>query len=257
MLCAILAWHPLRAQNLELPAPSTPRLAAVRDLLGKGETWEAIRAMRRQSKYTAEDKLWLGVAYYLAGQHKLFALMMAEASDGLPRNPFPPYALGRYHLDIRGRAGEARAAFEEALRRSPAYAPGLYHLGWCHELDRDLDKALELYGRAPGYWLAHLGIARIAMTREDLVQARLQAERAIALKPDAAMARLLYGRVLERAGELRLALEQFETAATLDPTDSSGLYQAVRCARKLEDGSRAASLLKRYRDVVDLYGPSN
>src|SRR5688572_28908942 len=97
---------------------------------------------------------------------------MKAAADSLLEHPFQTYALGRYYLDIQQRSDRARAAFEETLRRSANYSPALYHLGWCYELDRDLDKATELYRRASGYWLAHAGLARFALTQESLHEAR-------------------------------------------------------------------------------------
>lgn len=255
MLSLILACSVLFAQTLELPPPSTPPLVAVRNLLAQGHSWDAIRSLRRQPP-TPETRLWLGLAYFMAHQYKLFEKEMTEAARSLPDSPFPPYALGRYALDVLQDAGRARLSFEEALRRSPSYAPALYHLGWCHELATDTPRALELYRRAHGYWLAHLGIARIALAREDFPTARRHAELALSLRSDAAMVHLLYARILERIGDLSAALQQFERAAALDPTDSSALYQAIRCARRLNQPDHAAALLARYRAVVAIYGPS-
>jgi Flp pilus assembly protein TadD len=71
------------------------------------------------------------------------------------------------------------------------------------------------------------------------------------------MARLVYGNLLERAGEFQQALEQFEHAARLDPTNAGPVYQAIRCARKLRNESKSKSLLARYRAVIATYGPGN
>lgn len=257
-LCVILARPVARGQNLDAPLPSTASFDGVRDLLARGESWEAVRVLRRRlakSPEAGEIRLWLGVAYYLAGQYKLSAQEMTAAAEGLPLNPFPPYALGRYYLDIQQRADRAQSAFEETLRRSPNHSPALYHLGWCHELRGDTKKAAELYRRASGYWLAHAGLARLALRRGDPEEAVPQARRAVLLKPDAAMARLVYGQALERAGEVEPALEQFEQAASLDPTDASGLYQALRCARRLKQEGKVRDLLDRYKAVTATYGP--
>jgi len=244
MLCAILA----RGQSLDLPAPTGP-LSDVRDLLAKGESWEAIRVLRKQRE-TPQVKLWLGLAYYFAGQYKLMELKMSEAARALPEDPFPPYALGRLYLDIRQQADKARPQFEEALRRAPGHKPALYHLGWCHELDQNTEKAAEFYRQASGYWLAHAGLARLSSSPEE-------ARRAIELKPDLAMTRQVYGRLLERSGDCANAIGQFEKAADLDPTDAGSLYQAMRCAQKLNDSARAKRLLDRYRQVTAIYGPGN
>ena len=244
MLCAILA----RGQTLDLPAPTGP-LSEVRDLLAKGESWEAIRVLRKQPE-TPQVKLWLGLAYYFAGQYKLVELKLTEASRALPEDPFPPYALGRFYLDIRQQADQARPQFEEALRRAPRYKQALYHLGWCYELDQKTEKAAEFYRQASGYWLAHAGLARISSSLEE-------ARRAIELEPDAAMARQVYGRLLDRSGDCANAIGQFERAAQLDPTDAGSLYQAMRCAQKMRDTARAKRLLDRYRQVAAIYGPGN
>jgi tetratricopeptide (TPR) repeat protein len=256
MLSLILSPLAGLPQSLDLPPPSSTQLAEVRDLLARGHSWDAIRTLRRQP-LTPETHLWLALAYFMAEQYKLFEQAMSEAARSFPESPFPPYALGRYVMDVRQQADRAQPFFEESLRRSPSYAPALYHLGWCHELAGDTGRAVELYRQAEGYWLAHLGLARAALSAGDLNPARRHARRAVILRPEAAMAHLLYARVLERSGQLAEALEEFERAANLDPTDSRALYQAMRCARRLNQPRRVNALLNRYRTVVAVYGTAH
>lgn len=225
-------------------------------MLSRGETFEAIRVLRegqRTSEEDFENKLWLAIAYYLAGQHKLFAKQMRQAEEGLSEDPFPSYALGRHQLDIEGRADLAREYFSEALRRSPSHLPSLYHLGWCHELDRRYEEAKSLYRRAEGLWLAHAGLGRLAMIEEQVETAKREAERAVSLRPDSAMVRLLYAQVLERSGNPKLAFAEFRAAAALDPTDASIWYRLSRCARVVGDQASAAEALARYREVSGMY----
>ena len=217
----IFATPPLRAQALEVVIDHPAQ-----QLLRQGDTFAAIRQLRAaEARHPREGNtvLLLAYAYYLAGQKTLFAQKAAAAVPLLPQSPEPHYALGRYYLDDVGRCDRASAEFRLALASKPDHAPSLYHLGWCHELDQQPEKALAA------------------------------AQTAARLQPKAFLVHALLGKIHQSQGDCRQALPAFERAAALDPTDAPILYQLARCAAALGNPALQRETLRRYERLRALY----
>jgi Flp pilus assembly protein TadD len=245
------------AQAMELPVTGAG-LSTVRELLRKGETFAAIRELRKEEAKRPRDGetvLLLGYAYYLAGQKKLFAQKAAAAAALLPYSPEPNYALGRYYLDDVDRRDLAAEEFRRALARASNHPPSLYHLGWCMEQEKQLKEAAGLYRQAipASYWLAHLGLARLALDSGEYESALEHANTAVRLQPNAVQAHSLLAKIWQRKGDCAQAIAPFRRAAALDPSDAAIFYQLARCARSAGDTTLERQSLQQYELVRSIY----
>jgi Tfp pilus assembly protein PilF len=120
------------------------------------------------------------------GQTELAVADVRRAFELKPWDYTIPNALGMYLAKL-GRSAEAMAAFDEALKIAPAYAPAHYSRGWLAEQLGELDMAVKSYGRAveadPRLAEALGGLAGIASVRSDWDRAREHAGRALAIDP--------------------------------------------------------------------------
>ena len=144
---------------------------------------------------------------------------------------FPNNARGRlgygFALLKIGRVNEARAEFEEGLRILPGSAPLLAGLASATlTLDGRCDRVRPLLGQAlaaePGQWhsLWVLGDCFAMEGRTDLAEESYRLAVQNAQFPDAKLL-LSWGRVLETLGKKPTALEVYERAARIDPTDET------------------------------------
>ncbi len=203
----------------------------------------------------ADIAMLLAHAYWLAGQKKLFVQKANRALELAPTSPAPSYALGRHYLDDLGRADLASRQFERALKLDPAHAASRYHAGWIHETEGRTGQALAEYTLAAksGYWLAAVGLARLALARDDLDEALSQARAGVAAGAQWPMAHAMLARVLEQAGDMRAAIASYWRASELDPTDAALLYRLSRCAQAAGEADVAAEALRRHRAVRAAY----
>lgn len=243
-------------QRMESPPLFGANLNEPREMLKRGETFEAIRVLRRLEAARpgdGETVLLLAYAYWFAGQKQLFSRKAEAAAQLMPKSPLPHYALGRYWLDEQQRQDLAAAEFARALELDPLHPPSLYHLGWCRELNGRFEEAATLY-RKSDTWLGHTGLARLALKGGKLSEALNQAQLAVKLNPDAAMAQALLGRALCELGRFTEAIRSFERAIAADPTDAKLYYQLSRCAREAGKTSVAKRYLEKFEEIQALYG---
>lgn len=237
---------------MELPV-SGPYL----DLLRRGDTYAAIRGLRRaeaaQPRH-GETVLLLAYAYYLAGQKKLFVQKAVLAAELLPGSPDPPYALGRYYLDGVQRRDLAEEQFRLALARGPAHAGALYHLGWCLEQDGDAEAAARHYTRA-NTWLGDLGLARLALAAGDTKRSLERAMSAARRQPGSPLVYLLIAKIHQRDNDCAGAIPAIRRAVALDPSDASAYYQLSRCAAATGDAPLHRQSLQQYERLRTIYAP--
>jgi Flp pilus assembly protein TadD len=238
------------AQVLELPAEGHAA-----QLLRRGDTFAAIRELRRIETLRPRDGdnvLLLAYAYYLAGQKKLFVQKVGLAAELLPAKPEPQYALGRYYLDDLQRRDLAETAFRQALLRDPQHSSSLYHLGWCKELEQEMEEAARYYEQSKS-WLGYLGLARIALDSAKPADALPLALTAARMKPDAPLVHALIGKIHQRNGDCKSAVPALRRAAELDPTDAGLLYQLSRCAGAIGDVALQRATIKQYNQIRATY----
>jgi len=122
---------------------------------------------------------------------------------------------------------EAIEDLQEAIRLQPDSYVGYVNLAQAHQGLKQWDKALavlnQAIGKAPGVGLVYETRARVRRERQDQAAARADFEKAIALEPaGSASPRLAgmlveLGRLLERGGNPRAALERYDAALKAQP----------------------------------------
>jgi Flp pilus assembly protein TadD len=190
------------------------RLAIVPGLLifaafGLVACWQAVAGMqyRRCASYFAilllacifvtiprtDPALWATVAYN-SGRLALEANDLARAENNLerayayvPRNPEVNFALGNLRL-AQGDAERARAFYHATLELEASHKGALRNLGVLALEKKEWNAAAEFFRAAiqsdPRDAKTHFLLARALLEAGDLVQASLEIQRALELKPD-------------------------------------------------------------------------
>jgi len=246
-----------------LPADLQVHLTAGYLALRKGAFFDAIRSLRQAEERQANPYVLkaLGVAYYGAGQKKLFALKMNQALALQPEDFAPYYYLGRHYQTDYADCHPAAEYFEKALIRNPGHYRSHYHLGACYEELRRIPAAgqhyrrsLELAERAGRpFGQPYQGLARLHILDGDWSQALPAAQRAVELGPGDASALKLLAQIWKSLGNLPEAVRQFQKAAELDPADATVQYQLFRLYQAAGENRLAEAALQRFRWLSSVY----
>lgn len=153
---------------------------------------------------------------YLANFHYNEAAACYELAREIdPENPQWPYLLG-YVKTMMGDSSSAMELFDDTLRLASAYVPArlrradnLYKNGQLDDAKADYERCLTL---EPANAYAHLGLARIAISREEWDAAEASLRNAIEADPSFGVAHRLmasvhehFSRIEERDRELQIA----------------------------------------------------
>ncbi|MDX1531797.1 MAG: tetratricopeptide repeat protein, partial [Rhodothermales bacterium] len=141
-------------------------------------------------------------------------------------------------LSATGRAAEAVAALEEAVRRDGLHHPGAWNnLGFLHLQGQRLGAAERALARAvaldPGLAEAGVNLGTVYLLQERLDEAAAAFEQALRAAPDYAPAYGNLGVVYLRQGRRADARRQFERLLELQPGDR----QALAYLRQLDAGT--------------------
>ncbi len=151
--------------------------------------------------------------------------------------------------DYRG----AEIACLEVLAREPAHADALFLLGMVAVAGEELGKAAELVGRAlalaPDRAEYHAQHARCLARLKREPEARVAAERALALEPRDALTLDTIGVVLSRLGAHERAVEVFRRAVLAAPRDPSFQFNLAASLRFL---GRFTEAEQAYENVIVL-----
>ncbi|MBM3738234.1 MAG: hypothetical protein FJW39_20830 [Acidobacteria bacterium] len=216
--------------------------------MGLQASYTAIRKLRAAgAPSTANDTKALAVAYYAAGQHLLFRMLMNRAMQLDPADPEPHYLLGRHYAsDVQDHTKAAdyyRAAL--ALKPDPVVSA---HLGNAIELTGDSTSALRYYReamRAGCQPLAAAGLARLGAVKLDVLD-RCGGAHPMLLRERAKL-RSTAGRHLEAARDLEQVVRQ-------EPASTAAVYQLYRAYLAAGEKAKAAASLEHYRKLQAVYG---
>lgn len=173
------------------------------------------------------------------------------------------YLSGRFHLGQAKPADVRRAIahFEEAHSLEPAFAPAVSGLADAHLMLVTLHQAEPLTTSSKAAHLARQAIqlapelpdayvslaSVLADYQWEWVQAEQNFQRALALSPNHAAARLLYGIFLARMGRSEAAIENVRQAVELDPLSIFAHHEVGACyyfARQFDDAIRQLEKLR-------------
>ena len=153
-------------------------------------------------------------------------------SDTVARRPDNERALvclGNALLEVPGRADDAIARFEAALRLNPDYAEAHNNLGNALNAEGRIREAIAQYETAlrlkPDYAEAHynLGLA-LANTPAQMDAAIAEYEKALQIQPEYAKAHNNLGNALGARGRFPEAISHYEAALRLKPDDAVAHY---------------------------------
>jgi adenylate cyclase len=158
---------------------------------------------------------------------------------------------------------EAQRAFEQALALDSRSVDAKFGLGtvlatavangFSSSVPQDQARAeqllLEALDRDPDRSTARYAMSLLRMTQNRLAEARVEAEKAIALDPNFALAHHVLGQMLLFLGQPEAAIPQFETALRLSPHDPvvNGFYWGLGACELV---------LGRIDDAVDFFRKS-
>lgn len=204
---------------------------------------------------------------------------------GIAKRGAEAFALGAF--------GEAAETFERLTRLEPARAVHWQNRGTALRALGRYDEALQAYSRAHELGARHFEwyylVALVHLDRQDLASARALLERAVALQPAHAEARLVLARAcfesgdtaagiaaledwrqwpgvspavlaqvgqrLQGAGESRAAaaiLDRLESCEALDPAARLALFHLLERANRLDEAGRCLEALESVADTMDL-----
>jgi TonB family protein len=190
----------------------------------------------QQTPATAEDEYQRGRQLLNEGKAALAAPLLKHAAEARKTDADAWYSLGVAHAR-NGKHGDARKAFDKALKARPDWAlarTGLAYAllgqGKARDAEREAQRARALDPRLAD---VHFVIGTIRYHEENFEQAAAEAETALRLNPNSPSAAFLYGDAL-----LNLYFDEVMRLGKLHPLPTSGDAEA----RKAVIAQREAAL---------------
>ncbi len=175
---------------------------------------------------------YLAICYFSTKQHPLFKSQMEQAFIQSPTDPELSFFWGLHQASVKDNQHAAIKAFDHALRLRPNYVQALYHrgrafqkLGRKHKAREDFQESIALIERTffRGYSYPYQSMARLLL--EDSPKGALRfALKSAEVQPRLKSTHILVGEIHWRMGQLRKAVEAFEYASFLDPSDDRPHY---------------------------------
>lgn len=177
---------------------------------------EAALGVARAAPEDAGARLELGMVCDANSLFEPAEASYAQAAVLAPENARAWYHLARMREELADLDG-ARAALERALELAPDYAPAARRSAAWHAQAGELDAATEQYEKVrelePDWPDGGLGLARVALLREQPARAEALAREVLAEHGDSAYGWHLLGTALRDLGRADEALEAFARAA--------------------------------------------
>ena len=159
-------------------------------------------------------------ACYLEANRPADALSQLNEAVRLDPTAGRHYDVGRVLLILQ-RYSDAETSFRKALALKPAFAEALYGLAVVRHGQRNLDEAIELYGRALGAdplnVAGHYNLGRALAERGQLDRAVQSYQRAIELAPEDADAHQSLARALVMQNQLSEAVYRYRRTLEIEP----------------------------------------
>lgn len=207
----------------------------------------------------------LGLAYYFWAQIKLeqgqlqdAIGIMSRARDEDVATPALLRQLGMSLAEI-GRAGEAIPLLQPLAENGDPETLNALGLVYSEAGDQaaarnTLERVFETDPRNP---VARQNLALVALRQSDWARARDEARRALDLNEDLALAWNFLGTALYNLRSPREALEAWDRALALEPTNADVLYNVAIVAMEIGDRERARRALQTFIETAppELYGP--
>jgi tetratricopeptide (TPR) repeat protein len=220
--------------------------------LKKGESGAAVTQLQKfLQKQPRQLRGWLLLADALRAQNNFAATLKVydEVDKLVPNNPQTALMRGLVHLQQNKRP-EARAAFLEALKRYPDFAPADEQLIGLDVVEkRFADARARVDARLrkdPENAENHLLLARVCAASDDRKGAEAALNQVIKLRPDAAIPYILLANLYLADKQVDSALAKLEEAIAKNPRN----LQAHMMAATLHDTRKEPAKAKAYYEKI-------
>ena len=217
-----------------------------------GHLDHAVDALRRALDLApSNDALQFRYGMLLLDAHapRAAELRMQQAIARSPGSARLWFMLGLAQFDDT-RPAAAEGSFDRSIALDPSFAPALAYRGLAALDQQRYAEAEQWYRRAittdPSAADLHCLMAE-ALEKQHPGEpgaVRLELERALALDPSLAVARVSLGRLALEDGRPADAARELEAALTLDPTQRQAHFYLARAYRQLHQPDRAAAEAK-------------
>ena len=198
---------------------------------------------------------YLAICYFSTRQHPLFESQMERAFMQTPTDPELSFFWGLYQVSVKDNPNSAIKAFDHALQLRPNYVQALYHrgrafqkLGHKKRAREDFQESIALIEQTffRGYSYPYQSMARLLM--EDSPKGALRfALKSAEIQPRLKNTHILVGEIHWRMGQLRKAVDAFEYATFLDPSDERPHYWLHLLYQRLGKKKEADMALVEFR----------
>jgi tetratricopeptide (TPR) repeat protein len=210
----------------------------------------------------ASRRMFVGVSVVIAmtlgvltwNRAHAFANLESLWADTLAKNPsawMARHNLANIRLEQK-RLDEAQRLYEEALRDKPDHAEAMNGLGLIAEQRGDLDSAESWYRRA-------IDAAQKGYEAENelIAESHGPPPRHRVYLSALVNAHIHLGDVLEARGQLDQAMQQYEMALDLAPSNLAALNDLAVCYDKQQQPQKAAALYQRMVDADPDFAPAH
>jgi tetratricopeptide (TPR) repeat protein len=239
-------------------------LAEVR--LGQNRTGEALKLLDSANQidgFTATRWMLISLAESQAGHMDRAEQPIRNAIRLSPDDATAHYFLARL-LYTDNRFNEAIEESQKVVSLAPNFVRAYENLGLCYEGKYQLEEAKRSYLKAIAVdatsnkkteWPA-LDLATLLIHQNQLAEAKPYLVQALQINPNNTQALIQMGTLLERAGDLKGALDKYRAAigsehSNLQPGLASAYYKAAQICKKLGYTDEATKDLNKFREVHD------
>lgn len=193
----------------------------------------------------------LGTLYHRQGRAGNAVAALEEALRRRPDDPLVSAALATALLSA-GRADEAQRTLEAAQRIQPEDPRIYYLLGMVAEQEGRDEDAPALYRKTlalnPRSAPAHVQLGALALRRDDVATAERELTAALALDPRVASARFWRGQILVHEGRVEEAVAAYNEELAITPRDLRAAYALAEAYARL---GRPAEQEQALRSAID------
>jgi tetratricopeptide (TPR) repeat protein len=239
-------------------------LAEVR--LGQNRTGEALKLLDDANQIdgvTAARWMLISLAESQAGHMDRAEPPIRNAIRLDPENATAHYFLARL-LYTDNRFNEAIEESQKVVSLAPGFVRAYENLGLCYEGKYQLEEAKRWYLKAIAVeatsdkkteWPV-LDLATLLIHENRQAEAKPYLVQALQINPNNTQALVQMGTLLERAGDLKGALDKYRAAigsehSDLQPSLATAYYKAGRICKKLGYNDEAAKDFDKFREVHD------
>lgn len=211
---------------------------------------EAIAPLDPQVRFS------LAMAYIRIGHSDWAMGVLKSLAAQYDTQPIYVYWLGRLNYDGH-LYDDAILNFKDAIRLDPDMARAYDSLGLCYYFLNQNAKAIENYKKAielgykshhPNAW-PYLDLAATLAFLNQNAEAEEDLRTAIQLDPKIPSAHFRLGNILERRGQIKAAISQFQEAAHLDPNYAEPHFALGRLYRRLGDNADSRKEIREYMRI--------